>query len=480
MRHARTALLRCRRGASSDAPPSSSKYDTFTSPNEKAKQTPTPGLADAAMYVAAPTDVLSAVPPKENALQRDAAEERKRYLAERWKSDDRWHLPGVDVAITEEQQRAMDSQGLLHRPFGIYDEPPIVAGKFQESSDQGGSFIKDKRIPPNLLYKPPPEVPTQVNDSLYADTDTPSHLENADDAPLAWEIQVMYDTPSYERALGEQLFRTQDLDRLSTELHPVGHGLAVNTCALVTEDESTARRFYAIVGGRSSHKAFVTGNCVTMRADAELFMHVVHYFGENWGQSKVKEQYHHKYRGMCQWGQGYDEEDEEFMNGFFEAAGLSLKCDPDRLDEACEGYVPVLHRYGGQVPSQELWSTTSTGVFIWQNFLMSVPDEVQQQKFSHVRRWWCDPYTQRVPMRVRGRAVTGHANHTGDPDFHLKWGEHGERGMEIKQRAGLEKRLGTEKPIKIGSAYTDHGYTVTNPQHGQGVHPIFTTKPKLR
>ena len=426
----------------------------------------------------------SVVAEKQSALAAQDAEWQA-YLQEKWKHDPVWPYPGVAPAnLTDVQKKQVQRGELIHRPYGIYDAPPVVNVDPMQKAAQYRSFIKDN-YPMELRENWPPMKPPMQNDALYEKTETPDALQEAEEEPLSWVIRAVTDQPSWEEALGEQVFRTTDMDKLSTELYPVGYGLACNTAALIVEDETTANRFYHICGGRSDHKTFVEGRAFTLRADIELFLHVLNYFGEQWGTQGVAMKYHHKYRGLCAWGQGFDDDDEEFVNGFFEAAGLAMRCDPDRLDEACEGYVPVLFsaEEGCSVPNSPAhWNGEKTGIFIWQTFFQSV-NQNQNKDPQHIRNWWCDPFTLRRQSDIKARAITGHAQNNGDPEFHLKWGTNGDRGLKIQENVKASNRLSDQEAFHIGTVYSsEQGHKVNEGEgvkHGM-VHPLFTTSPDIR
>eukprot|EP01064_Diplonema_japonicum_P013797 TRINITY_DN21353_c0_g2_i1.p2 TRINITY_DN21353_c0_g2~~TRINITY_DN21353_c0_g2_i1.p2 ORF type:complete len:427 (+),score=90.93 TRINITY_DN21353_c0_g2_i1:1472-2752(+) len=395
--------------------------------------------------------------------------ERAEYLSKKWKPDEQWMYPGAPRAEMEAAETG-DSGELIERHFGIFDGPQ--KGSFTDlGAEAPFTYIKEPM--PDWLKSPMKEP--MRNDGLYEDTELPSDLATEQ---KSWVIQRVVDKESWETALGDQLFRTTDLDMNSTELYPVGYGLAVNTCALVIEDDDEPDRFYHICGGRADHKTFMQGKCLTLRVDAELFFHVLNYFGENFGLQQSQQMYHHKYRGMCIWGGGMDEEDLEFMNGFFGICGLSMRVDEERLDEACEGYLPVLY-HKRLTPDDPVWAPESSGVFIWQNFLMSVPKELNTDP-AHVKRWWYDPYTLRKRTNISARAFNGAADKTAENAgfYDSQWGADGLRGEKIKRSLGVVDKLGKSQSIDIMRPASEPAGVITDPFSHGFRHPIFTTKPR--
>ncbi|KAJ9473717.1 hypothetical protein DIPPA_70033 [Diplonema papillatum] len=404
-----------------------------------------------------------------------SAESRTKYLKEKWKPDPA-NLPGVVLAAHENDNDAE----YIERQFGVFDEPQTVRPSTDALED---NMITDRRS--DIAYPGyKPMMEPMKNDRLYAEVESPSNIDGT--SPKSWVLQEIFDQPSFEEALGEQLFRSTDLDRNSTELYPVGYGLAVNTCALLIEEEGTARRFYHICGGRSDHKTFVEGHCVTLRVDAALFFHVLHYFGENWGIAKTRQKYFHKYRGLCVWGRGLDDEDVAFLDGFFDVANLSMSVDIDRMDEGCEGYVPVKFHHQGtsteKAPNADNWNGSSQGYFLWQNFFMSVPNNTDTDA-EWVKKFWRDPFLLRPIKNINARAF----NHAADPlpgqdpeEFELRWGANGMRGTELKEQLNAQRAMSAGHQVTaVMQPHHRASRKITEPFHHGLRHPMFTTKPVM-
>eukprot|EP01060_Flectonema_neradi_P012767 TRINITY_DN19537_c0_g1_i1.p1 TRINITY_DN19537_c0_g1~~TRINITY_DN19537_c0_g1_i1.p1 ORF type:complete len:430 (+),score=39.50 TRINITY_DN19537_c0_g1_i1:89-1378(+) len=395
----------------------------------------------------------------------DIALSREEALRKKWKHVDIWPYPDTEMGT-------LDVSGdKIHRPFGIFDDPTQAFR--QPLQDAPNAFVKSPRLE---IYENPMPVPTQDTD-IYTQETTESN---------AIVLKVITDRDMWEQALGEQLFRTDDLNKNSTEYYPLGYGLPVHTASLIIEDDDTGERYYHICGGRSDHKTFVEGHCVTMRVDPTLFFHVLYYFGEMLVQQS-QPVYHHKYRGLCIWGHGIDEEDADFLNGFFIASRLAMEVDLERLDEGCEGFVAVKYKElpaCSQVvppPGFEFWKEGSEGIFCWQTLFHSVPKHTDTRD-ANTREHWQDPYLLRPLKNINHRAFNGAANNDGsDPDFHLKWGNDGLRGSRLRERISDTPEHDPSEPIDITRHQflnkSSKGPKITNSFLHGFVHPVFTTQP---
>ena len=406
--------------------------------------------------------------PMENTLQKSETSgnelSREDMLKEKWKEIREWPFPGMEMTTPD------TSGDKIHRPFGIFDDPNDAFSQLIDSAPY--AFVKS---PIPEFYKNP--MPTPMEDSeIY----TEDHVESN-----AIVLKTITDRPMWEQALGEQLFRTDDFNSNSSEYHPLGYGLPIHTTALIVEDDINGERYYHTCGGRSDHKTFVEGHCLTMRVDPTLFFHILYYFGEVLSQQSGMT-YHHKYRGLCIWGHGMDEEDADFIDGFFHASRLAIQVDLDRLDEGCEGFIPVKYKHiidGPRVVPPNTfgcWKEGSEGIFMWQNLFHSVPVTTSDVP-RNTREHWCDPYLLRPLPEINHRAFNGAATDDGSANFHYKWGNDGLKGERLRNKTVDAHVMDESDPIDLtkqnfsGMLGKSSSRVITN-SHAHGfAHPMFTT-----
>eukprot|EP01062_Namystynia_karyoxenos_P025026 TRINITY_DN19806_c0_g1_i1.p1 TRINITY_DN19806_c0_g1~~TRINITY_DN19806_c0_g1_i1.p1 ORF type:complete len:521 (+),score=152.84 TRINITY_DN19806_c0_g1_i1:71-1633(+) len=395
-----------------------------------------------------------------------------------------WHYPEVRRADAPAQ--SPDGDPYLPREYGMFDGPQQAMVDITADSPYIG---RKEPLPPHLRRRAPG---AEQSAAALQPGGTAVMVRGQE---RAWQLRCISDRESFEDALGEQVFRTTDMDKNSADYYPVGYGLPPNTLALVVEHEGTAQYFHHVCGGRSDQQTQVEGNCYVLRADIDSFLHVLNYFGEIWDVSRKNERYHHKYRGLCIWGHGMDPEDAEYLDGFFDHCGINCAVDLERLDEACEGYVPVQYcpRGGlpvaaGQPKESGLWGPGATGILFWQNFLYSVPQHFDLRP-PHMRQWWNFLGKQRrFPSNIRSHVLNRDQVDIDRPleEYNRVFGYGGDR--TIRRKSWLENRDG-ELPTDTGGAatawradmlherYTQNQDSINDHFHHGIIHPVFTTNP---